>query len=557
MPEDAERNPFASFTVNADGTCIVDGEQGSWRIRQEWVSDDSLPLDFFLGDTMVGGIAVNRGSEVLTAYLPDGGACPGSWVRMDNIITVEITLENWTEYFELAETEEYVTDDFGDFQYVSREWLLRLKPQYAPMAYKRYELQFEVRYTSAEVSYELDHDNQTARLFGEPQNIRETTEKMRMYLGVEQFTRLASTGMGEGYATTTVHSDFQILRFAGDTILQLEKLEEEIAENSEPAPEVLQPVAGSAAEETDRKPEVPGKLQGLWVSTGVEGLLTLYGFQDNSIDTYVVNMGAGASNMLSGTYTVEDDRLSYDFGNSTGYTSYTYDGEVLTLVDASGTTLVRLTDADVMNYLAQEETSGNSAGVMLLADLVVKYFPDSDQAAAATEKKDASLAAIKQEGEAALSTLRTTYDKVQKLTWYQSKSEPQYADVCCYIYPYIGRLDDGTTWLRVVLNYTDAQTNAGWIFFNNVIFSVDGENTTKVFNRNEITRDNDTEVWEIADFEPSASEIALLRSIAASNETIIRFQGDSYYYDHVVTAKEKTAINDVLAAYNYLANYYE
>ncbi len=105
--------------------------------------------------------------------------------------------------------------------------------------------------------------------------------------------------------------------------------------------------------------------------------------------------------------------------------------------------------------------------------------------------------------------------------------------------------------------YTDAKTNAGWIFFDNVIFSVDGENTTKAFSYYDIVRDNDTEVWEIADFEPNASEIALLRSIANSTETIIRFQGDEYYHDHIVTATEKKAILNVLTAYNYLENYAE
>ena len=153
--------------------------------------------------------------------------------------------------------------------------------------------------------------------------------------------------------------------------------------------------------------------------------------------------------------------------------------------------------------------------------------------------------------------MNTDYDKVQKLTWYQHKNQPQYTDITCYMYPYIGRMDDGYTWLRVALNYTDAKTDAGWIFFDHVIFSVDGENTTKYFNRSEIIRDNDTEVWEIADFEPNASEIQLLKSIANSTETIIRFEGDEYYEDHIVTDKEKAAILDVLTAYDYLTNYSE
>lgn len=163
---------------------------------------------------------------------------------------------------------------------------------------------------------------------------------------------------------------------------------------------------------------------------------------------------------------------------------------------------------------------------------------------------------IKTEGKKALEQLKTSYDKVQKITWYMHKNQPKYADTCCYIYPYIGRYDSGYAWLRVSADYTDAQTDDGWVFYDRIIFSIDGKNTVKTFNRNQITRDNDSEVWEIADFEPDADDIELLKNIAASSETIMRFQGNDKYADHVVTNKEKTAIVDVLIAYEYLTKYY-
>ncbi len=298
---------------------------------------------------------------------------------------------------------------------------------------------------------------------------------------------------------------------------------------------------------------VPDALQGVWADTAMEGVLTLYAFQDNKVETTIVNIGTAAADALSGTYTVGDGKVSYKFDGATGYSTFTYENDVLALFNANGAQIRKLSAGEVMEYLTQEESSGNNKGVICLADLIVNYYPDSAESGPAGEKKEAAAAAIKAEGEAALQNLRTDYDKVQKLTWYQHKDQPQYADICCYIYPYIGRMDTGKTWLRVVLNYTDAQTDAGWIFFNKVTFSVDGENTTKAFSRSEITRDNDTEVWEIADFEPNATEVVLLRSIADSDETIIRFEGDEYYEDHVVTDKEKSAIVDVLIAYDYLS----
>lgn len=303
---------------------------------------------------------------------------------------------------------------------------------------------------------------------------------------------------------------------------------------------------------------IPAALQGVWCSPQSQGGSILLSFRDDCIETYALNPGKGASLFFAGTFTVENGKINYDFevsdtAGATGYSWFTYENEKLILTTADGNEIKRVSSAELMEYLTEEEACGNHRGVVCLAELILNNFPDLAEADAVLEKKDAAAAAIKAEGENALKNMRTTYDKIQKVTWYEHKNQPKYVDSCCYIYPYFGRMDNGSTWLRVKLNYTDAKTDAGWIFFHTVTFSVDGENTTKYFSLGEITRDNDTEVWEIADFEPSLSEMDLLRDIASSNETIIRFEGDKYYYDHTVTDKEKNAITDVLTAYNYIS----
>ena len=80
------------------------------------------------------------------------------------------------------------------------------------------------------------------------------------------------------------------------------------------------------------------------------------------------------------------------------------------------------------------------------------------------------------------------------------------------------------------------------------------EAITKSFSNSQINRDNTSIVWETADYVASVTDIEILRKIASSSETIIRFQGSNYSYDHTVTAKEKTAITDVLTAYEYLSD---
>ena len=41
----------------------------------------------------------------------------------------------------------------------------------------------------------------------------------------------------------------------------------------------------------------------------------------------------------------------------------------------------------------------------------------------------------------------------------------------------------------------------------------------------------------------------MLKEIANSNETIVRFKGDTHHYDLVVSQSDKNGIKDVLTAY--------
>jgi len=68
-------------------------------------------------------------------------------------------------------------------------------------------------------------------------------------------------------------------------------------------------------------------------------------------------------------------------------------------------------------------------------------------------------------------------------------------------------------------------------------------------------RDNDTEVWEYWDEclkynqAMDSDQIKMLKAIANSNETIVRFQGDNYHYDLYVKEADKKMIRDALALY--------
>lgn len=314
--------------------------------------------------------------------------------------------------------------------------------------------------------------------------------------------------------------------------------------------------------EQRNKEVLPSKLSGVWYDNSVDDILSLYAFKDNTIMCYIVNPGKGAAEAMSGTYLIQNNTINYRFDSvlssndisGTGKSTFTYENDTLTLYNADGSEMKRMSSTDLMTYVEQEKASANYRGIVLLCDLVSDYYPDSADVASAAEAREAAQTAYKTAGENALKQMNTMYDKVQQVTIYLSKSRPKYIDERCYIYPYFGVLDNGTTELHIELNYTDAQTDAGWIFFNSVIFNIDGENITKSFSNSQINRDNTSIVWETADYVASVTDIEILRKIASSSETIIRFQGSNYSYDHTVTAKEKTAITDVLTAYEYLSD---
>lgn len=148
----------------------------------------------------------------------------------------------------------------------------------------------------------------------------------------------------------------------------------------------------------------------------------------------------------------------------------------------------------------------------------------------------------------ALASLRKEEDKVQKITWYYPSAFPRYTDIRCYVLPYIGK-NSSSAWLRLRMNYTSRDN---WVFWEQITFSIDGSNTTYYYKYSDITRDNDTEVWEYNDIPVNDKELKLLNEIAESEETIVRFQGDDYHHDFTVSASDKAAIKQLLLAYEYL-----
>lgn len=213
--------------------------------------------------------------------------------------------------------------------------------------------------------------------------------------------------------------------------------------------------------------------------------------------------------------------------------------EVSALINAIGT--VTLASEEKIN-------TANSAYITLSDSAKNKVDNLDTLTAAKTELASLKAQAKEKEKNDAIAKLNSNTDKVEGITWYHSKTEPKYINTRCYIFPYIGQTSS-RTWLRVQCNYT----GDNWVFFEKIVFVVDGERYTKTFSYYEIVRDNDHgDVWEVADFGPTNSDIQMLKDIANSTETIVRFQGDNYHHDFTIGAKDKQAIRDVITAYEFM-----
>lgn len=146
-----------------------------------------------------------------------------------------------------------------------------------------------------------------------------------------------------------------------------------------------------------------------------------------------------------------------------------------------------------------------------------------------------------------LKKMKAEEDRFNQVTFYTHTTVPQYDDTRSYIIPYIGRTDSGYTYLCWYCDYTGDD----WIFWDTMTFIIDGTKYTKSVGHNAVARDNAWgNVWEVYNTaNVSDSDIQLFRSIAASEETEVRFSG-KYAYDMTISAKDKQAIADVLALYD-------
>ena len=153
-------------------------------------------------------------------------------------------------------------------------------------------------------------------------------------------------------------------------------------------------------------------------------------------------------------------------------------------------------------------------------------------------KVDQYIAALDAKRAALIGRMKKSTDSFNGNVFYKHPKVPRYADTRSYMIPYIGQKED-RVWMRFVVHYT----NDSWLFIQSASLNIDGEIVRLPFD--DWDRDNDSEIWEWADATVTDSLRDILRRVANSDTTVIRFNGRQYYDNVTVPRKDKEAISDM------------
>lgn len=92
-----------------------------------------------------------------------------------------------------------------------------------------------------------------------------------------------------------------------------------------------------------------------------------------------------------------------------------------------------------------------------------------------------------------------------------------------------------------------------WVFFNEITFNVDGDLTTVKIKKSDVQKDTiwGDGIYEYISLSQSkyANIFKLTEKIINGKKVKVRFTGDKYYTDYIITDKEKQGLKDIYELY--------
>lgn len=115
--------------------------------------------------------------------------------------------------------------------------------------------------------------------------------------------------------------------------------------------------------------------------------------------------------------------------------------------------------------------------------------------------------------------------------------------------PYVGfNPKEKTAWVRLKLYYADDR----WLFIKKALIKTD--DYKQEYNYLTFKRDNSSGIiWEWNDSAATNDDIEMLKKVVNGDKTIVRFYGDQYHDDRLVSAKQKKKISNVISMHDLLS----
>lgn len=189
---------------------------------------------------------------------------------------------------------------------------------------------------------------------------------------------------------------------------------------------------------------------------------------------------------------------------------------------------------DYVRPLPAANAEANRDGYRALATLVPGNTTYREKAAKYAD-------AVVQQRSAILKKLKKKLDEFSGVTFWKHPNEPRYTDTRTYLAVYAAT-KGSRVWLRMRLNYTDDS----WLFVESASFNIDGN--VMHLPANDWKRDNDSEIWEWVDVEVEGQVREILKKVAASRKTVVRFNGQQYYENVTIGDADKQMIRDMFLA---------
>lgn len=147
----------------------------------------------------------------------------------------------------------------------------------------------------------------------------------------------------------------------------------------------------------------------------------------------------------------------------------------------------------------------------------------------------------------ATSKMRKNVDEMKGITWYYDNNTTKYNNVNSF-HLYMGKEKNSKPWLRLRIQYKGDD----WLFIKN--YNVKTDNDTYTFSPTKgVERDNGSGgIWEWCDESLNSRTYAMIQDVINSKSVKIRYNGQQYYKDRQLSSREKTALKNVLDAFEAL-----